>query len=406
MVKRLSELTGAERKRLLERGLEIDRVLPVVKNIFTDVEKNGDAALRKYTKKFDGADVANFAVSEDEISSATRSMDKNLVEQMKFAARNIVSFHKKQVKTSWESEVISGIFLGQKIVPLGTVGAYIPKGYFSTALMIVIPAKLAGVRRIVLCTPPGKNGKVDAKVLVAADIAGADEIYKVGGAQAIAAMCFGTESVPKVEKIAGPGNAYVTAAKVLARTQVEIDFPAGPSEIAIVADGSADADFVAADLLSQLEHGKDSLAVLLTDSAELAKKVERKTKGTGIFLVDTIDEAVEFINECAPEHLELIVKNPLKVMEKVENAGSVLVGNYAPAAASDYASGANHVLPTAGYAKVFSALGVNDFTKSITVQRIEKEGLEKIRDTVVRLARAEGMKKHAESVDVRFRRKK
>jgi histidinol dehydrogenase len=329
------------------------------------------------------------------------------------AATAIRNFHYRQKKRAWLEEFSEGVFLGEKYVPFDVVGAYVPGSYFSSALMCVIPAKIAGVREIVVCTPPRKDGDADPLTLVAANLAGATRICKVGGAQAIAALAFGTETIPRVQKIVGPGNVYVTAAKMAVREEgVEIDFPAGPSEVLILGDETANPSFIAADMLAQAEHGEKSQAVLLTDSARIAADVKREIVAAAgeesrspqyrILTGESIDECIEFANEYAPEHLEVIVRAPMEVLKRIKNAGSVFVGNYSPVAAGDYATGANHVLPTAGYAKLFSGLDVDHFMHRITIQWLDKDGLGKIKEVVVRSSKAEGMEKHARSVEKRF----
>jgi len=318
----------------------------------------------------------------------------------------------------WMTEVAPGVSVGQKIAPLDSVGAYVPGGrasYPSSALMNVIPAKVAGVSRIVVCTPPKPDGSITPLTLVAADMAGADEIYKVGGAQAIAAMGLGTESLERVQKIVGPGNVYVTAAKMLMRGSVEIDFPAGPSEVLILADRTADPGVIAADMIAQGEHDPRSISVLVSlddllacavieelsiQAAGAARReiVEQSLEHSAVLVAGDMDEALDFCNAFAPEHLEIITKDPMAVLRYIKNAGSVFLGKFTPVAAGDYASGTNHVLPTSGYARVFSGLNVDHFTKKISVQMITDDGLLGLEDTITTLAEAEGLKAHAESV--------
>jgi len=408
MIKKLNEIY--ENEDFFNRTLDMAAVMPVVKEIIAEVKNRDDEALREYTEKFDGAKLRAIEVSKEEITDAKRSVDENTLKCIEEAFAAIRDFHYRQKRRAGLEEFSEAVFISDKYVPLDVVGAYVPASYFSTALMCVIPATIAGVREIVVCTPPGKDGNVDSLTLVAANLAGATRIFKAGGAQAIAALAFGTETVPKVQKIVGPGNVYVTAAKMMVREEgVEIDFPAGPSEILIIADETANPAFVAADMLAQAEHGAKSKAVLITESERIAEEVEREVMAeTGeeeqnwIILGDSMEECIEFANEYAPEHLEIMVSEPIEVLKKVNNAGSVFVGNYSPVAAGDYVTGANHVLPTAGYAKLFSGLDVHHFMRRMTVQRLDKEGLEKIKDTVVGLSRAEGMEKHARSIEVRF----
>jgi len=450
MIKKLREKSKDFFERSFERRLDLTAVTPVVREIIAGVRERGDEALLDYTARFDGVRLEERAgekagrreraregergreggkgieVSRDEVAAAESSVDGETLRCVKEAAEAIKNFHYRQKRRgAWLEEfgggaggAGSGVWIGERCVPLEVVGAYVPASYFSTALMCVIPAKVAGVREIVVCTPPKKDGSVDALTLVAANLAGATRIFKAGGAQAVAALAFGTETVPRVQKIVGPGNVYVTAAKMAVREAtgeagaegVEIDFPAGPSEVLIIADETANPAFVAADMLAQAEHGAKSKAVLLTDSAELAAAVEAAVKAEAerqeeqnwILIGDSVEECVEFANEYAPEHLEIMVSEPVSVLKRIKNAGSVFVGDYSPVAAGDYATGANHVLPTAGYARLFSGLGVEHFTRRMTVQWLEKAGLEKLKDVVARLCRAEGMEKHARSVERRF----
>ncbi|MDI6860019.1 MAG: histidinol dehydrogenase [Methanocellales archaeon] len=431
MIKRLSELSDAEMGRLLRREVDLEKAMDVAKKILADVRENGDAALIKYTKKFDGVELKELEVTEEERRNAERSMDKKLIKHLERASLNIAAFHGEQLKENlWLSEFTPGRTLGQKIVPLESVGAYVPGGlasYPSTALMTVIPAKVAGVEDVIVCTPPKPDGTVDPLTLVATNIAGADGIYKVGGAQAIAAMAFGTETIPKVDKIVGPGNIYVTAAKMLVRNEVETDFPAGPSEIMILADQpsredqSKKASIIASDMIAQAEHDPMSLAILVTTSQELAKavsgklnvqgkKVQRKDivakalEHSAILTVSDLEEGIEFINEFAPEHLELMTSDPLSVLKKIKHAGAIFIGEYSPVAGGDYAYGANHVLPTGGYARVFSGLNVDHFTKKTSIQILSKEGLRSLKDVIIALARAEGLEAHADSIKKRFER--
>ena len=444
---RIRDLSDAEKAEM--RGLsEIEAVFPAVREIVEAVKERGDAALVELTERFDGVKLqpSELEVSEAELEEAEASLDPALKKSIEFAAEAIRKFHFRQKSKSWFEDfgVVSGvesergvvrsgskgsIILGEVFVPLERVGVYVPSGYFSTALMCVIPASVAGVREIAVCTPPQrKDGKISAAVLFAARIAGASRIFKVGGAQAIAALAFGTETIPKVQKIVGPGNVFVTAAKMLLRSErrTEIEFPAGPSEVLIIADASANPEFIAADMLAQAEHGTHSKAILLTDDERLANAVQkelelaeeqveraeraekegaRESAGAGQFwiLLGSMEECVEFANEYAPEHLEIVVREPFEVLRGVKNAGSVFLGAFSPVAAGDYATGANHVLPTAGFASLFSGLSVHDFMRRMTVQMLDAEGLRKIKDAVVQLARAEGMEMHARSVEVRFK---
>ena len=403
-----------------KRRSEILQVIPDVRKIVEDVKREGDAAVLRYTERFDGVRLEKLEVGDEEIEEARARVGNTVMKSLENAAKRIKRYHCRQRRVSWLEEFTSGegIFLGELFVPLSVVGAYVPAGYPSTALMTVIPAKVAGVENVVVCTPPRRDGKADPLSVAAAELAGASKIYKVGGAQAIAALAFGTESIPKVEKIVGPGGIFVTAAKILVRGEgVEIDFPAGPSEVLIIADESADATHIAADLLAQAEHGKDSLSLLLTTSKTLAERVEKilraeaenadEPAATGfgdvlILIAESLEECVAFANEYAAEHVEIITENPLDVLLKLRSAGSVFIGEYSPVAAGDYAAGTNHVLPTAGYAKLFSGLTVEHFMRRMSVQMLTKEGLAKIKDDIVRIANAERMRWHAKSVEVRF----
>ncbi|BBL68995.1 histidinol dehydrogenase [Methanoculleus chikugoensis] len=402
------------------RRSDLDRVKGPVSDIIGRVREQGDAALLDLTKKFDGIDLAEIAVSEEEREAAYDEVDAQLVASLVEAEERISRFHELQRgRDLWLQEVEPGITLGVKTTPLSRVGAYVPGGraaYPSTALMCTIPAKVAGVAEICCCTPP----PVNPITLVALDIAGVDEVYRVGGAQAIAAMALGTDTVPRVEKIVGPGNVYVTAAKMLLRDAAEIDFPAGPSEIAILADGTANPTFVAADVLAQAEHDPNAACVLVTTDATLADRVgaevkrmaasaqrreivEKALEHSGYIVVRDLDEGVATVDGIAPEHLSVQVADPLAVLNRIRSAGSIFVGPYAAVACGDYASGTNHVLPTAGYASLYSGLDVNHFCRRSTVQVITREGLEAIGDVVEMIADAEGLHAHAESVRVRRR---
>ena len=397
---------------------DVNNVLDTVSEILNNVKKNGDAALKSYTKKFDGVLIDDLKVTDDEIKEAYDSLDETLLIALKQAAANIEKFHKKQIPKDWEMEVNPGIKAGQIVRAINSAGCYIPGGraaYPSSILMTVIPAKIAGVDKVVCVTPPQKDGKILDAILVAADIAGADEIYKVGGAQAIAALAYGTESVPKVEKIVGPGNIFVTAAKKLVYGQVDIEFPAGPSEVLILADESAEPEFLATDILAQAEHDPNASCFLVTDSQDLAEKTnefvlklteiaprreiieESLSKSGKIIITDTFDEAVYVTNEYAPEHLIITTKDDDKTLGKIKNAGSIFLGAYSPVAAGDYGSGTNHVLPTGGGAKMYSGLSTESFIKKPTVQRITKEGLAELAKTSVPIAEYEGFFAHSNS---------
>ncbi len=413
MIRKIAEVreTG---ELFSSRTLDLAAVMPLAQEILAAVKQRGDAALRAYTEQFDHVTLTELAVTQKELEAARTAVDEDTRSCIEAAAEAIRNFHYRQKRKAWLEEFTEGIYLGEKFVPLDVVGAYVPGSYFSSALMCVIPAQIAGVREIVVCTPPMKDGTVDPQTLVAAELAGATTICKLGGAQAIAALTFGTETVPRVQKIVGPGNVYVTAAKMAAREAgVEIDFPAGPSEVLIIGDETANPAFIAADMLAQAEHGAKSQAVLLTTSHDLAATVERELSAVDpspgaspaqhwLLVGESLDECLTFANEYAPEHLEIMVREPMAALKRIKNAGSVFIGEYAPVAAGDYATGANHVLPTAGYPKLFSGLDVDHFMHRMTVQWLEKNGLAQIKEVVVQSCRAEGMERHAQSVEKRF----
>ena len=397
---------------------DVNNVLDTVSEILNNVKNNGDEALKSYTEKFDGVLIDDLKVNNDEIKEAYDNLDDRLLIALKQAAANIEKFHKKQIPKDWQMEVNPGITAGQIVRPINIAGCYIPGGraaYPSSILMTVIPAKIAGVEKVVCVTPPQKDGKILDAILVAADIAGADEIYKVGGAQAIGALAYGTESVPKVEKIVGPGNIFVTAAKKLVYGQVDIEFPAGPSEVLILADESAEPEFLATDILAQAEHDPNASCFLVTDSQDLAEKTnesvlkltktaprheiieESLSKSGKIIITDTFDEAIYVTNEYAPEHLIISTKDDDKTLNNIKNAGSIFLGSYSPVAAGDYGSGTNHVLPTGGGAKMYSGLSTESFIKKPTVQRITKEGLAELAKTSVPIAEYEGFFAHSNS---------
>ncbi|MBE6499949.1 MAG: histidinol dehydrogenase [Methanobrevibacter thaueri] len=402
---------------------DVNNVLDTVSEIIENVRLNKDQAIREYSEKFDGVLIEDFKVSQDEIKQAYETLDDNLLVALKNAAANIEKFHKKQIPSEWNMEVTPGVVAGQIVRPINIAGCYIPGGraaYPSSILMTVIPAKIAGVSKVVCVTPPQKDGKILDAILVAADIAGADEIYKVGGAQAIAALAYGTESVPQVEKIVGPGNIFVTAAKKLVYGQVDIEFPAGPSEVLILADDTANPEFLATDILAQAEHDPNASCFLVTDSEELAIKTndfvkqltedaprreiieESLSKSGKIIITNTFDEAIHVTNEYAPEHLIISTKDDDDTLSHVNNAGSIFLGAYSPVAAGDYGSGTNHVLPTGGGAKMYSGLSTEAFIKKPTVQRITKEGLKQLSETSVPIAEYEGFYAHANSFKKRL----
>lgn len=391
--------------------IAIDEYIEKVRPIVDAVKNEGDRAIIRFEKEFDGVDLERLRVERDEVDAAYDAVSDELIDALEVAKENIERFHfvtmvEREIKIQFED-----CLMGKIYTPIERVGAYIPGGrasYPSTALMIGIPAKIAGVEKLIACTPPNSDGKVNPLTLVACDLAGFDEIYSIGGAQAIAAMAYGTESVPKVYKIVGPGNIYVTAAKLLVAKDVAIDMPAGPSEILIIADETANPEFVAYDCLAQLEHDPMAVAVVLTTSEKLARDVIAIVERHGSFenfkvKVVELDDAVNIANEFAPEHLSIVTANPLEVLEKVRNAGSVFLGNFSPVAAGDYASGTNHVLPTAGYAKMFGGLSVESFMKHYTFQMLSEEALKRIGSAIVKIAEAEGLKYHAESVRKRMK---
>lgn len=395
-----------------------------VRDIINNVISDGDAALFEYSRKFDGVTLSSFNVSEEEFAEAERLVGEDYRAILKRSADNIAAFHRCQLRKGFEIEE-DGCVIGQKVIPLESAGLYVPGGtaaYPSTVLMNAIPAKIAGVGRIVMVTPPLKNGKVKPEVLVAAQVAGIDEVYKIGGAQAIAALAYGTESIPKVDKITGPGNIYVATAKKMVFGVCGIDMVAGPSEILVIADDGAEAKNVAADLLSQAEHDMRATAVLITDSQKLAEEVsyelERQVRllpryeianksledNCKLIVTDNLEEAVRLSDKLAPEHLELCVKEPEKLLGIVRNAGSVFMGYNTPEAVGDYYAGTNHTLPTGGTARFSSPLGVEDFIKTTQYVKYTRQKLEKSADDIIKFAQSEGLTAHAESVAVRFKK--
>ncbi len=402
-------------------GEFIDRVNDIISN----VRNNKDAAIFDYTKRFDGADIdaSNIRVTKEEIEEAYTKVDPELIDVIRKALVNIREYHEKQRQYSWFDSKPNGTMLGQKVTPLASTGVYVPGGkavYPSSVLMNVIPAKVAGVGKIVMVTPPGKDGKVNPNTLVAANEAGADEIYKVGGAQAIAALAFGTESIPKVDKIVGPGNIYVALAKKAVYGYVSIDSIAGPSEILVLADETANPRYVAADLLSQAEHDELASAILVTTSKELAEAVSvevdqfiaelsrkeimtKSIENYGYILVaDSMQDAIDAANEIASEHLEIMTKNPFEVMTKIQNAGAIFIGEYSSEPLGDYFAGPNHILPTNGTAKFFGPLSVDDFVKKSSIIYYSREALEPIHKDIIKFATSEQLTAHANSIKVRF----
>ncbi|MBQ8837471.1 MAG: histidinol dehydrogenase [Clostridia bacterium] len=411
-----------ETKDIFARAVPEVDVCGVVSEIIANVRKNGDAALYEYCKKFDKADLTSLVVSEEEIDEAFRAVEPEFVEILKKAAANIRKFHERQVRNSFIINDENGIVVGQKVIPVDRAGLYVPGGtaaYPSTVLMDAIPAKIAGVREVVMVTPPSKDGKVNPVILAAAKIAGIDKIFKVGGAQAVAALAYGTETVPKVDKIVGPGNAFVAEAKKQVYGVVSIDMIAGPSEILIVADGKTNARHAAADLLSQAEHDKMASAVLVTDSMELAKAVQAELEVqipmllradiarvsidncSKIIVADTLMAAIDIANEIAPEHLELLLDNPFDYLDAIRHAGSIFMGRNCPEALGDYFAGPNHTLPTSGTAKFSSPLSVDDFVKKTQYTYYTRDALKKVANDVAFFATKEGLTAHAKSAVIR-----
>lgn len=427
---RIVKLTAESKKGLLEDLLQrspnhYGQYESAVAEIIETVKKGGDEALFSYTEKFDHCkmDAAHIRVTREEIDEAYQKVDADFVEVMKKSAANIRAFHEKQLRNSWFDPKPDGTILGMKILPIAIAGVYVPGGkaaYPSSVLMNVLPAKVAGVERIIMTTPPGADGKVNPGTLVAAHIAGVDEIYKVGGAQAIVAMAFGTQSIPKVDKITGPGNIFVALAKKACFGYVSIDSIAGPSEILVIADETANPRYVAADLLSQAEHDELASAILITTSKTLADQVsvevdrfvaklsrreiiEKSLNNYGyILLVDSLDEAADTANEIASEHLEILTKDPFAMMTKIRNAGAIFLGEYSSEPLGDYFAGPNHVLPTNGTARFFSPLNVDDFLKKTSIISYSRPALEKIHQDIECFAENEGLTAHANSIRVRF----
>lgn len=427
---RTVRLTKESTKDILENLLKrspnnYGKFEATVADILANVKEKGDEALFSYTKEFDKVEVTpeTIRVTEEEIEEAYKAVDASLLEVIRKALVNIRSYHEKQRQNSWFTSTENGTMLGQKITPLNRVGVYVPGGkavYPSSVLMNIVPAKVAGVPHIVMTTPPGKDGRVNPSTLVAAKEAGADEIYKVGGAQAIGALAYGTASIPKVDKIVGPGNIFVALAKKAVYGHVSIDSIAGPSEILVLADETANAHYVAADLLSQAEHDEMASAILITTSTELAQNVEKEIEGYlkvlsrkeiiekslenfgYILIAEDMDEAIEAANEIASEHMEIVTKNAFEVMMKVRNAGAIFIGEYSSEPLGDYFAGPNHVLPTNGTAKFFSALSVDDFIKKSSIVYYSKSALRDIHKDIIQFATSEQLTAHANSIAVRF----
>ncbi len=417
--------TIKETKELLQRStIESEVIKGKVADIIANVKENGDQALLEYTQEFDGIDIDRLRVGNNDFTDAEKNIKQELKEAIEIARTNIYKFHNSQKDKIVKTEIADGITCWRKSVPIEKVGLYIPGGsspLFSTLLMLGIPANIAGCKEIVVCTPPQKNGKVSDSVLYVAKLLGIKNVFKVGGAQAIAAMTLGTETIPQVSKIFGPGNQWVTVAKQTVNSLgVAIDMPAGPSEVLVIADDSANPKFVATDLLSQAEHGPDSQAILISTSEKLINSVvaeidnfrkqlsrndiiEKSLLNSAIILVNNLDEAIDISNEYAPEHLILAIEDDETYSEKIINAGSVFLGNYSPESAGDYASGTNHTLPTNGFASAYSGVSLDSFMKKITFQKLTKDGLSKIAKAVETMAETEGLDAHKLAVTIRSR---
>lgn len=421
---KIINIDSAEKGDILTRDIKLESgVEAIVADIIKNVKENGDNALKEYSAKFDGATIENLRVSQAEIDTAYENEDKALIETLEMAKANIWAFHEKQLRSGFEIKESDGTVSGQKITPIEKVGIYVPGGtasYPSTVLMNAIPAKIAGVKEIIMVTPPDKQGNIPSAILCAAKVAGVDTIIKTGGAQAVAALAYGTESVPKADKIVGPGNVFVATAKRMLYGLVDIDMIAGPSEILVLADGTCNPVFVAADLLSQAEHDKLASAVLVTDSKELAYAVSEElekqipmlpraeiarasidTNGK-IIIANNLEQGIEIANEIAPEHLEVCVDEPFALLDKIKNAGSIFLGKNTPEALGDYLAGTNHTLPTSGTARFSSPLSVDDFVKKSQYIYYTEEALGKVKDNIVLFANREGLHAHGKSAAIRF----
>ena len=415
-----NEWSDLSRRNTPENIVTVDET---VADIIKLVASNGDSALRQLSLKFDNVDISDFRVSDREINEAVAKVRPEVAKAIDAAARNIEKFHEAQLmERPIDVEISKGVRCQQRQIPINTVGLYIPGGrapLFSTVLMLAIPARIAGCRRRILCTPYNAERGIAPEIIYAAKICGVDEIYKVGGAQSIAAMAYGTESIPRVDKIFGPGNRFVTCAKQLVMNRVAIDMPAGPSEVMVMADQSASPRYVAADLLSQAEHGPDSQAILVTDDLAFAQRVEDEVSSLAtqlsridsvagslsqsrLIVLDSRDEMIDFANEYASEHLIISMSDPWGVANEITSAGSVFIGNYSPESAGDYASGTNHTLPTSGWAKAYSGVNIDSFMKKITYQELSKDGLSSLSETIITMADAEGLDAHALAVKVRI----
>jgi len=425
---RIDNLRPDQYQDILKRSrTDITSILDEVREIVKDVRENGEQVFLDYYKKEYKSDLTlkDLEVSKEEVAEAYRHVDSKLIDALNLAAQNIIKFHQAQMEREmWSVDIANGILAGRMTTPLEKVGAYIPGGrasYPSTVLMTLLPGKVAGVKEIIACSPPGKGMAIAPATLVAADIAGPVRIFKVGGPWAIASMAYGTKTIPRVDKIVGPGNKYVTAAKTIVFGEVDIDSPAGPSEGMVLADKTGNADLIAIDLLSQAEHDPDSAAILVTPSDDLAaavsESINKRLPGlprkeildsslarySCILIARDMDQAIDFVNEYAPEHLEIMTEDPYATLKMIRNAGSIFLGPFSPISAGDYASGTNHVLPTGQSARMFSGLSIDDFIKKPTFQYLSKEGLSLLRDAVVTLAEAEGLPLHAQAILERFR---
>ncbi|NOX71679.1 MAG: histidinol dehydrogenase [Candidatus Micrarchaeota archaeon] len=424
----LEKMSSEDRERIMKRAeSESASIENDVRMILENVKKNGDNALFDYMNRFNKVNInsENVRVTKEEIKEAYERAGKELIDTMRLLAKNVRKFHELQKPKDWMSEISPGLIAGQVMIPIDTVGCYSPggRGWFpTTMLMNIIPAKVAGVRRVIVCTPPMEDGSINPGSIVAADIAGADEIYKLSGAQSIAAMAYGTESIPRVNKITGPGGIWVVTAKKLVKNVVGIDVEAGPGECGILADETANPDFVAADIITQAEHGNDSSGLLVTPSMELAKKVQKKAgilasrlpkwrkefvenslaKYGAIVVTKTLDEAIDFINDYSAEHLEIMTENPLQIMKRIKNAGAIYLGPYAPTSAGCYCSGPNHVLPTGPMGKLRGGLNTEDFIKKVTFEYPTKEGLGALKDAMLVLSDYEQFYAHGNAIRIRF----
>lgn len=419
----INEAKGFLEKLSKRNQFESDGIKDKVKQILSDVKDRGDQALRDYSQKYDGVLIDDFLVSQEEIDCALNNTDPKLIEDLKKAKKNIEKYHKKQIRTSYSLYEEEDIILGQIVRAVEKVGIYVPGGtaaYPSTVLMNALPAKLAGVDKIIMITPPNKDGKINKSILAAASIAGVDEVYKVGGAQGIGALTYGTESIAKVDKITGPGNAYVTMAKKQVSGQVGIDMIAGPSEVLIIADQWSNPKYIAADIIAQAEHDEMASAILITDWDPLGEKVleeieiqiegldrkniiKKSLKNYGaIIITSSIAESINLANKIAPEHLEILTRNPFDIYKSIRNAGAIFLGEYSPEPVGDYYSGTNHILPTCATARFSSPLSVEDFIKKSSLIYYSKKALKEAKNSIIRIAEEEGLTGHANSIRVRF----